>query len=83
MLNFRGISLKRTCLRQRRAKNLIASYSSTITLKFVLYDFLKFYLSENHHAAAYNVVTSWTLNHVPPHGVLALLQALIGLWPVL
>ena len=62
MLNFRGISSKRTCLRQRRAKNLIASYSSTInTLKFVLYDFLKFYLSENHHAASYNVVTSWTL----------------------
>ena len=40
---------------------MIASYSSTITLKFVLYDFLKFYLSENHHAASYNVVTSWTL----------------------
>ena len=45
--------------------------------------FLKSYLSENHHAAAYNVVTSWTLNHVPPHEVHALLQALIGLWPVL
>ena len=67
MLNFRAIGFKRTCLRPililPAALPCLDSELEQhhIALNLALYDLLKSYLSENHHAAAYNVVTSWTL----------------------